>query len=231
MKLALLADIHGNSLALSAVLNAARLNDVDELLIAGDFVGYYYHPDEILSLLDNWKWTAVSGNHEVMLEQWSKGINHKKTLKKYGTGIELAYKLLSSKQLEMLVCLPPKRKIQIENYSVLLCHGSPWDQDFYVYPDANTDISQRFFNEKYDVVVYGHTHYSVIWKENNHYVVNPGSVGQPRDRKQGACWALWDTVQHDIKLMRENYDSTPLVNECKKNDPLLPYLSNVLTRK
>lgn len=231
MKVALLADIHGNALALYAVLKAARINKVDKLLIAGDFVGYYYHPDQVLELLDDWKWEAVSGNHEVMLAQWINGINQAEILKKYGSGIKKANQLLTSNQIELLTNLPSKCKSQIDNYSVLLCHGSPWDQDCYVYPDSTEQVHQQFFKDKHDLVVYGHTHYPVIWEQNNQYVVNPGSVGQPRNRKPGASWALWDTVQHKITLMHEKYDNTELVKECLHNDPQLPYLSNVLTRQ
>ena len=68
MKIALLADIHGNHHALSCVLDAARKEECDRLLIAGDFVGYYYHPDKVFDLLDGWKCDAVKGNHDILIQ-------------------------------------------------------------------------------------------------------------------------------------------------------------------
>ena len=67
MRIALLGDIHGNSFALAAVLEAARAAHVEKLLITGDFVGYYFWPREVLDMLDDWDVAAVRGNHEDML--------------------------------------------------------------------------------------------------------------------------------------------------------------------
>ncbi|MCH8855364.1 MAG: flagellar hook-associated protein FlgK [Proteobacteria bacterium] len=61
-------------------------------------------------------------------------------------------------------------------------------------------------------------------------VVNPGSVGQPRDRIPGACWALWDTESHAVELRRETYDASAEIAACRERDPHLPYLADVLTR-
>lgn len=230
MKVGLLSDIHGNDLALEAVLNAAKQKGVEELLIAGDFVGYYYNPERVLELLNSWSWNAVGGNHEAMLGEWLSGNKREEILKKYGSGIKNACSKLTEELLEKLIALPQTRRIELCNRNVLLCHGSPWDKDCYIYPDAKMEIRNRFFEEGSDLVVYGHTHYPVVWQEGEQLVVNPGSVGQPRDRKPGACWALWDTEEHKIALMRENYDFLPLIEECKRIDPQLLYLVDVLTR-
>ena len=70
MKIGLLADIHGNAHALRALLNAAKEKNVEKLLCCGDYVGYYYEPDKVIALLDEWDWDGVSGNHENMLLDW-----------------------------------------------------------------------------------------------------------------------------------------------------------------
>ena len=82
----------------------------------------------------------------------------------------------------------------------------------------------------FDLMVYGHTHYPVKWVRNNKIIINPGSLGQPRDRKQGACWALWDTTRNSVELFREEYDFLPVIEMCKKYDPELNYLVDVLVR-
>lgn len=229
MKIALLADIHGNALALNRVLTAAANAGAQELLIAGDLVGYYYQSDEVLRLLNDWQWISIGGNHEAMLAQWHAGIDQDIIHKKYGSGLKIACEQLTSQQLQYLTTLPSRHELEIDGRSVLLCHGSPWDRDHYVYPDTDKIERRRMFSEGFDLVVYGHTHYPVLWQDSNCLVINPGSVGQPRDRKPGACWALWDTTKHEIILRRESYDCSSVVASCQI-DFHLPYLANVLTR-
>jgi len=61
--------------------------------------------------------------------------------------------------------------------------------------------------------------------------VNPGSVGQPRDRKVGAAWALLDSDSGVVDFKRERYDMTSIVEEAREINPDLPYLSEVLLRQ
>ena len=61
-------------------------------------------------------------------------------------------------------------------------------------------------------------------------IVNPGSVGQPRDRIPGAAWAIWDTKTNKIEFMREKYNYDVVLDECKKYDSENIYLQEVLTR-
>ena len=66
MKIAILSDIHGNVFALESVLNAVKKKGIDTLIIAGDFVGYYFWPADVFSLLEGWNLVAIRGNHDQM---------------------------------------------------------------------------------------------------------------------------------------------------------------------
>ena len=105
--------------------------------------------------------------------------------------------------------------------------------DIYIYPDAEKKIIDKMFNHDpdFDLLVYGHTHYPVIWEQNNKKIINPGSVGQPRDRKPGASWVLWDSNTNDINFFRERYDTNPVIEMCKKYDSGINYLADVLVRE
>ncbi len=138
---------------------------------------------------------------------------------------------MSNNQFNWLCSLPEKLELSIDGYNVLLCHGSPWDRDCYVYPDADNIVRQRMKKTGYDLIFFGHTHYPVIWDESDVLVVNPGSVGQPRDSIPGACWAIWDTETNNINLKRESYNYEIVVEACRKYDPENSYLQNVLTRR
>ena len=225
-----MADIHGNADARAAVLAAARGAGVDRLLIAGDLTGYYYDTDAVLDLLDDWEWTAVRGNHEEMLADWREEKDCEILRRKYGSSLEEACARLTVSQLDTLTGLPHPLRVALDGATALLCHGAPWDVDEYVYPDAGEPTVARLFADDASLVVTGHTHYPAIRRDGAATAVNPGSVGQPRDGRPGACWALWDTDSGDVALRREDYDSGPLVAACRARDPHLPYLADVLTR-
>ena len=135
MKIAILSDIHGNDIALKPVLEKAQKLGVTKLFILGDFVGYYYRPDKVLQLLEDWDFEAIQGNHEGMLRSaWSDSSQIKKITQKYGQGLKFAIEKLSNEQVQFLVKLPSWKQINIDGIKFELCHGSPWDRDVYIYP-------------------------------------------------------------------------------------------------
>lgn len=230
MKVGLLADIHGNADALESVLASAMRLGVARLLIAGDLVGYYYEADRVLAQLTHWKWVAVKGSHEKMLSDWLSDIGRERILRTYGSGISEACVRLSTDQLTMLTSLSHPLRLNIDGKDILLCHGTPYDADVYVYPDAPSQMRETFIEDTADLVIFGHTHYPVVWRTQQTVVVNPGSVGQPRDRIPGACWAVWNSEYHTIEFLRETYDPSAILSSCCNRDPHLPYLADVLTR-
>lgn len=232
MKLALLADIHGNAFALDAVLTAAAVEGAEHALVAGDLVGYYYQPDRVLARLDAFGWTGVRGNHEDMLETWLADEGRDDIARRYGSGLAVAAERLDAMTVARLRELPPHRSLTLGGRRVLLCHGTPSSTDTYVYPDADTQVKRAFEVPGHDLVVYGHTHYQTMWRAETTggLVVNPGSVGQPRDRRPGAHWAVYDTDSNTIDLRVETYDAGALLVECRTRNPHLPYLADVLVR-
>jgi putative phosphoesterase len=231
MRVALLGDIHGNHLALAAVLDAARKAGAEKLLITGDLVGYYFWPREVLQLLSGWDISIVRGNHEEMLLQVRRDPDSLAAIeRKYGTGLRTALQDLSASQLNWLESLPHPLELKIADCRILLCHGSPWDVDHYVYPDASDAVVERCALQEFDVVVLGHTHYPLERIVGRTRVVNPGSVGQPRNHQPGAHWALLDTATGAIEARRENYDVSWIIDRARELQPHLPYLAKVLAR-
>lgn len=231
MKLGLLGDVHGNFRALEVVLSSARLQDVSALLITGDLVGYYDKPSIVMDMLNGWDCYIVRGNHEDMLKIARTDDEFlTKVDAEYGRGLRSALEQLSNSQLDTLCNLPHPLDLDMDNCKILLCHGSPWDNNHYVYPDSPSEVFERCAKQQYDLVVLGHTHYSMCQKIGTTLVVNPGSVGQPRNRQPGAQWALYDTESRALEFFNESYDCSELVEECRVNSPELPYLAEILTR-
>ena len=231
MKLALLGDIHGNYRALTAVLVAAVSSGVEKLLITGDLVGYYDEPLAVLNLLEPWDRHSVRGNHEDMLRVARTDANFLAQVDaRYGSGLRTAIGQLSEQQLNELCNLPHPLELVVDSCKILLCHGTPWDNNQYVYPNAEPDLLERCAVQAFDLVVLGHTHYPLQQKIGETLLVNPGSVGQPRNRLPGAHWALFNTDTRNLEFHREQYDSSGLVHECRQRHPELPYLADILER-
>lgn len=232
MKIALLGDVHGNDAALRAVLSAAESLGVQRLLVTGDLVGYYFRPAEVLELLQPWPHALVRGNHEEMLRECRSDPEAlSRVSASYGPGIAIALQDLEPAQLDHLCGLPHPLALDAGSARVLLSHGAPSEVDRYVYPDSPMEELEPFVSPSIDMVVMGHTHYPMVRRCGTTLMVNPGSVGQPRNGAGGACWALYDTETSQVALRTESYDLAGLVEECRSRHPELPYLADVLLRR
>lgn len=230
MRVAILSDIHGNAAALRKVLEEARSLDVKRLFVLGDIVGYYYHPVEVLQLLENWSADIIRGNHEVMLKAVRDGeISSELIRMKYGSGIGRALNDLDQYSIERLIQLPERTTVSIDGIHFVLCHGSPWDSNQYIYPDAPIEMFRKCAEAAADFVFMGHTHYPCMVSIDGITIANAGSVGQARDRCGCASWVIMDTSNHVLVFKRTTYDASTLVSEVKAFDPQLPYLHEILS--
>jgi predicted phosphodiesterase len=198
VRVGLLADIHGNADALRAVSAAMRGAGVDQLLVAGDLVGYYYEPGAALALLNEWPWSMVRGNHEDMLSRAIDGDDVDRMCASHGSALRHTMRDLSQPQLQDLTSRPDTVEIVLDGHRVLVCHGSPWKPDEYVYPDAPDRVRERMLVGGQGLVVFGHTHHPVAWSFGNRRAVNPG--GRPAARSQ--AWRLLGFVGYRERANR-----------------------------
>jgi putative phosphoesterase len=232
MKIAVLSDIHGNSVALKAVLNEAKQENIQKLLILGDLVGYYYSPDEVLEMLSYWSSVMIKGNHEkLLLDLYSTGINSDFLSYKYGKSHEISLKKLSRNQILFLKNLPERRTIKINSVSFQLNHGSPWDNECYLYPDSPIELFERCNSDEHDFVLIGHSHYSFSYKCKSSILINAGSVGQSREKGGVATWAIINTSDKSFAIKGTKYDIKSLLFEVETYDPNILYNKTILLRK
>lgn len=232
MKIAVLSDIHGNHLALKLVLDEARILGIERLFILGDIVGYYYHPDIVIQLLEDWHKEVIQGNHEAMLKEAEGNTSVADAIrKKYGSGIDFAFDKLNKNLIDELVGLPSCKTIHIEGVRFELCHGSPWERDCYIYPDSEKDVLDKCAISGAGFVFMGHTHRPFVYQKDNTAAVNVGAVGQARDRGGMASWVVVNTVNRTLIFKNTLYDPSSIIEEVKKTDPHLPYLHQVLMRR
>jgi predicted phosphodiesterase len=231
MKIAIISDIHGNYDALVAVLNDAKKQDVTHLLVLGDIVGYYYHPDKILKLLSNWSFDIIKGNHEYILENLIENPSKAAIIhSKYGSGHQEAIKKLSSNQLQFLKNLPDTKTVIFDEIVILMSHGSPWSNDFYIYPDVDLETLLKCDSALHDFVLIGHSHYQFTIKNKNSILINPGSVGQSRQKGGKAFWAIINTENQCFQMLNTKYDTKNILAEIAQKDADVPYLSTILSR-
>ncbi len=197
MRVGLISDVHGNRIALEAVL--ADMPAVDELVCAGDVVGYNPWPAECVDELRERDVPTVLGNHDAaVVDGRTVGFNR---LAK--AGVEHARTQLSDDQLEWLADLPAERLAC--DGRLRLVHGHPDDPDRYsryTYPD---EFSPRLLDGE-DVLVLGHTHVQGVRQYADGIVVNPGSVGQPRDGDPRGAYAVVDLERLTVDTHRVEYD-------------------------
>ena len=231
MKIAVISDIHGNYDALLAVLKKAKQEGVDHLLVLGDIVGYYYHPEKILNALSEWSFDMIKGNHEYILEDLMADASLGESIRlKYGSGHKDAIDKLSKQQLDFLKDLPEKKSVIFDETSFLMCHGSPWSNNFYVYPDCDKATVKKCDSIAHDFVLIGHSHYAFVIQNESSVLINPGSVGQSRQTGGKASWCVINTENRCFQMFSTDYNVENLMTEIAEKDGDILYLTKVLIR-
>lgn len=231
-KLAVIGDFHGNYPSLKAVIAAEKLA-CDHYLCCGDYLGYYYSSNEVIELIRTLPHTAILGNHDrdflrLLDGEWRMTNEYKK---KYGSSLEMAMSNLAKENVYWLRSLPPILEVAVKDKRILLCHGSPWDINEYLYPDMLDQKLSAIYALNYDIVIIGHCHYQYLERYKQQIILNPGSVGQARDRA-GAAWAMVTIESNsiDIELIRTKYKIDEVVSQVKALDPEVKHLYQVLQR-
>lgn len=218
MRIAVLSDVHGNKHALTAALAGAERQGADTLWCLGDMVGYGADPgvcaETCLALSER----CIAGNHDlglvgrVGLDQFSA----------YAVaGLEHARSCVPAELAERIGQLEPAA---LEGGGALV-HGSPRDP-IWEYIVSPSQAAAALAGIDTALILHGHTHVPAAWRsdgndavegghwrgeatlslEDGPWLVNPGAVGQPRDRDPRAAWALLDLHAGTVRLFREEYD-------------------------
>jgi predicted phosphodiesterase len=200
MKLGVMADVHGNKPALEAVLRAAP--KVDRWLCLGDIVGYYPDVNDVCQILDSLDALVIRGNHDAYVTGQMAVDPVKKEL--YRT--DWTRGELSDQWLNWLTRLPAEINFSEGDKLIRARHASPWDEETYVYPDSPS--LRSIHPQQGEYYFLGHTHHPMIVQAGEGFVVNPGSVGQPRDYNRDASYAILDVQSGSIEHRRAAYDVT-----------------------
>jgi predicted phosphodiesterase len=217
----ILSDMHANWDAFEAVLRRARRKRFDAVLVLGDLVGYGAAPNQVVDAVRRLgpRLFTVRGNHDKVVAGIDNGSNFNQTAltaAQWTTGRMTASNLRYVRDL-------PKGPIQVEE-GVAICHGSPLDEDTYVFSDV--DAWEIFSGFSVPITFFGHTHIPSMFslegrmlgvralrgrsgtiqlRPGARYLLNPGSIGQPRDRDPRASYMTYDSERRVVRWYRIDY--------------------------
>ena len=228
MRICVFADIHGNGPAFRVAYDMIISEKADFNVFLGDLCGYYFDQQQIYEMILSLpNLIALQGNHDQIFLKVVQGNEalRRDYLRKYGSSIEY---LLGDDNPELRLWLSTLP----ESYSIttlgLTCHhGSPWDYlDGYVYPDSPLE---KFLDYPRSLFVLGHTHYPMVRTIDDKLIVNPGSLGQPRNGGL-PTYAIIDCPSKKVIFREIFYDKTDLIRQIDKLDGNNEYLKKILYR-
>jgi predicted phosphodiesterase len=221
MQYLILSDMHGNAEALSAVLRRVRRKRFDVTLVLGDLVGYGAGPNQVVEAMRKLPGTVhrIRGNHDKVVAGIEDGANFNHAAL---AAARWTAEHMTAANLRFVRELPKGPLDLPEGFTI--CHGSPLDEDTYVF--SMYEAWEIFENHPADLVFFGHTHVpslfvhrgreirvallrgetgSIALEPGCRYLVNPGSIGQPRDRDPRAAFMTYDSGKKLIRWHRVTY--------------------------
>lgn len=228
MKILVLADIHANWPALSAV---AAVESFDECLVLGDLVEYGGQPGPCIDWVREHATLTIRGNHDHALVQQVPSPGGSAFRRLSGETRLLNYRQLRPSQLKYLARLPVTATIHLDQRVFYLVHATPRDPMDEYLPAEPALWNLRLANIDADFVCVGHTHLPMYLPLERLQLLNPGSVGQPRDGDPRAAYAVIEDGV--VSLRRVAYDIDAAIaglSECGLSGELLELGSAILQR-
>jgi diadenosine tetraphosphatase ApaH/serine/threonine PP2A family protein phosphatase len=208
MRLALIADIHSNLEALTAVLKEIDDRQVDAIYCLGDIVGYGSDAAICTDMVRERCAGAVMGNHDQAV---ALGIGVRRLPRDARKAARHNRKQLSEVQLQYLRSLP----LSLRADGCTFVHATPERPEAWMRIDSLRRATAQFEHFDTDVCFIGHTHVPAVMsnrlgiltvRRGYRYLINVGSVGQPRDLNPEACGAVFDTETFSYEVFRTPYD-------------------------
>ena len=213
MKLAVLSDIHCNVFALRAVLKHVLRIKPDLILITGDVFGYYPWAIETWNTVKDFNILAVRGNHDQLVIETPRS-DCLSDIERIAAENFRQLRDAAPAALTWLQSLPLQTALSSAGVTVQMAHGTPLDP-----------LHGRFFPDSVDcpewspgpgtVQLLGHTHWPLL-RIPQGMILNPGSVGQPRDGDLRASWATLNLPDQSVQFHRTEYDRETALRELQK---------------
>ncbi len=228
MKILIISDIHANPTALKSIKET-----YDYLICLGDLVDYGPDPRSAIDFVRKNSYKVVRGNHDNALA-FGVDCGCSYTFKHLSIATrEYHREILDEDEIEYLRSTPLSEEFELGGARFFLAHASP-QGDLYKYLKPDTDDSiwrNEIEGINADFIFVGHTHLPVIKEIDRRIIVNPGSVGQPRDGIPQASYAIWEDGRVTLKRVPYDIEKTISALMATQLDPrIINELSNVLRK-
>ena len=206
LRLLVVSDIHSNHAALRAVLEDAA--PWDRCICAGDTVGYGPDPNECIGALRDNGFRCIMGNHDHQVITGD--TENFRFNPRAASAIEINRALLTPDSRAYLEGLPTSLRLKVGSVNITIYHGSPRAPlSEYIMPEeAKMRVAQLIGESDCNLLVLGHTHKPYAVEHGDALLLNPGSVGQPRDGDPRACYAIVEIAEGRInpRIYRVKYE-------------------------
>lgn len=208
MRIAIISDVHSNLEALTSALETIDAKRVDEIVCLGDTVGYGANPNECLSLVRSRCSLILQGNHDAAAVDLS--VANQFTLNAQLSAI-WTFGILPDGDKGFLRDLPQMK----QRGDLLFSHASPYEPEEWHYVISEFDTREAFGAFAQKVCFIGHSHIPVVFSQqgkaaavepSGQFIVNVGSVGQPRDGNPDLSFGIFDTDLWSYENVRTGYD-------------------------
>jgi diadenosine tetraphosphatase ApaH/serine/threonine PP2A family protein phosphatase len=217
MLIGVFSDVHSNLHAMEAVLDDMESEGVKRKYYLGDIVGYGAFPKRCLQLLRELGCQAILGNHDEAVGREDYDMEFNPLARE---GVRFSRAQLEEEEKSWLTQLPHVIRVR----GAVLVHSCLYLPEEWLYVLGPEDADVHFKRQRGRLCFCGHTHVPCVWEQGkelhfhrvfeeekriektSRYLVNVGSVGQPRDHQPEACYVIWDNRQQTIRFRRVPYE-------------------------
>ena len=225
MRSLILSDIHGNLEALEAVLEQSQRESYDHTVVLGDLIGYGANPNEVVDrIFDLGPDLLIRGNHDKVASGVEEPLHFNPSAAK--AALWTHNTLTPANRLR--VANLPKGPLTLHS-KIEICHGTPYDEDIYIFDEQDASVALDSASKQ--ICFFGHTHLPGIFSRQSNsdpvtvfvpqtttpspqntilnarasHLINPGSIGQPRDGDPRAAYAIFNHDTNEVVFMRVTY--------------------------
>lgn len=220
MRYLILSDIHSNVEALTAVLRQVRRKRFDRVVVLGDLVGYGANPNRTVEMVRRLRRSVViRGNHDKVCS----GIENGEMFNRIALESANWTRVKLERRHRAWLASLPKGPVEVDG-RFAVSHGTPLDEDAYIFGEL--EALNMFEHFELPICFFGHSHFPVIFgldtealttfvprsrsfrlklREDTRYLINPGSIGQPRDGDNRASFAILDARSKTVTIRRVSY--------------------------
>jgi len=220
MRYLIFSDIHSNLEAFEKLLSLDVIESIDKFLFLGDLVGYGADPNDTITKFRNMEHThAIRGNHDKVISNLESS-----SLFNPVAAFSAEWSKVKLSEANRAFLKNMKKGPLVIDHFLTICHGATFDEDYYVFSVFEAVESMKFM--KTSIGFFGHTHFPVIYFQRNNklnaiplnsqkkikldpntrYLINPGSIGQPRDKNPRSSFIVYDSDKREILFSRYEYN-------------------------